>query len=139
MPVGRVSDVEGDLATVIIERHDMCGECHACDVTSSKKSCTIQCHNTCKGEIGDMVEIELENHLFLRATFIMYGVPFLALVIGLAIGSGIAYHFDEVYKEIIMIVIGIVCMGITFCLIKAKDKKRKYEALLPRIVKIIKE
>ncbi|MHC1748533.1 MAG: SoxR reducing system RseC family protein [Cellulosilyticaceae bacterium] len=139
MPIGRVSSIKGEIATVIIERQDMCGECHACEITGEKKNCAIQCSNDSKGEVGDTVEIELEKSLFLRATFIMYGIPLAALVIGLALGSGIANYFNGAYKEMIMIVVGIICMAITFIVIKTKDKKKKYEALLPRIIKVIKE
>ena len=43
MPYGTVKEIKGNIAVVSMERQDMCGECHACEMMSGKKNCTLSC------------------------------------------------------------------------------------------------
>ncbi|MEG0013960.1 MAG: SoxR reducing system RseC family protein [Cellulosilyticaceae bacterium] len=137
MPVGRVEQVDGDLVTVSIERQDMCGECHACEVVGEIKKCTIKCHNLCKGKSGELVEIELENTLFLKATALMYGIPLIGLLVGLGVGFLMPSHMGEQTREVMMAALGLLGMGSGLMWIRKKDKHKKYDKLLPKAVKVV--
>lgn len=139
MLIGRVENVESELATVTIKRQDMCGECHACEVVGEAKQCKIQCHNECSSQKGDWVKIELENKLFMKATLIMYGIPLIGLLSGLGIGVIITRIIEIPAEEILIALLGIMGIVIGLGNIKLKDKKQKYKKLLPKIVKIIKK
>lgn len=137
MLIGRVENVEAEVATVTIKRQDMCGECHACEVVGEVKQCKIQCQNECSSQKGDLVEIELENKLFMKATLIMYGIPLIGMLSGLGLGVVITTSIEVQAKEILIALLGIIGMGIGLGCIKIREKKQKYKKLLPRLVKIL--
>ena len=130
MPIGTVEKLEKGFAIVTMERQDMCGECHACEMIGETKSCTVKCINDCDSQVGDKVEIDVAKASFLQATLIMYGVPLLGLLIGIGLGSLIS--------EVVSIILGILGMGLTYLIVRWGDKNNKYNKMLPSIVKIIK-
>lgn len=135
MPKGTVEKVEGELATVSIERQDMCGECHACEVLGEVKKCQIQCIDKCQSQVGDEVEIDLDQASFLKATGIMYGVPLVGLFIGLGVGMLIPARFGKNVQEIGMMILGLLMMSLGLFWVKGREKKHKYNKHLPSIIK----
>lgn len=131
MPVGTVEKVEADFVIVTMERQDMCGECHACEMIGEVKKCTLKCMNTCHSQIGDRVEIDVANQSFMQATFIMYGLPLLGLLGGIGVGYQIS--------EGVAIVLGILAMALIYGIIKLGEHKNKYEKMLPSAIKVINE
>lgn len=135
MPYGVVKEVRKNSATVMMERQDMCGECHACEMLSGKKVCTLTCQSTIPCKVGDRVEVALTNKRFLKATYIVYGIPLLGFIMGTALGYGLAQviTFGE---EDLWVAIGAVIgtlIGVGY--IKWADKKEKYEEYLPHIIR----
>ncbi|PHV70945.1 hypothetical protein CS063_07960 [Sporanaerobium hydrogeniformans] len=136
MPYGRVKSIEGDYAIVVIERQEMCGDCHACDMVHGSKNCILKCVNACKAEEGDEVDLELNPTTFLKATYILYGIPLVGLLGGVGIGYLLAKGLGDTWQELIMILTGLVGMvGGCFYIYK-HEKKKKYQNMLPYITKI---
>lgn len=69
MPIGTVEKVEEDYVIVSIERQDMCGECHACEMLGEVKKCTLKCVNECKSQVGDQVEVDVEQRFLYEGNF----------------------------------------------------------------------
>lgn len=136
MPIGRVEELEGKLGVVHMDRQDMCGDCHACEALSGKKSCVIKCINTVQAQVGDVVEVDVTQQIFLKATYIMYGLPFVGLMIGLGLGYIISLDMTAHMGEIVMIAGAFLGMGSMLFYIKWRDKKNAYHKYMPRIVKI---
>ena len=90
MPYGTVKEIKGKTVVVSLERQDMCGDCHACEMMSGKKSCTLNCETDQPYRIGDKVEVDITNQYFLKATYIVYGVPLVGFIIGLILGIGLS-------------------------------------------------
>ena len=134
MPVGTIEKFEGKYAIVKLERQDMCGDCHACEMVTGKTSCTLKCVNEIKGKIGDRVEVELENETFLKATYIMYGLPFVGFIGGLVAGYILQDYLKISWGEILCVITALLGMGIVFGFIKIKDKKNAYKKYLPYII-----
>lgn len=134
MPYGVVKEVHKDSAVVIMERQDMCGDCHACEMISGKKQCTLTCHNHVECEVGDRVEVTLTNDHFLKATYIVYGVPLIGFIMGILIGYGLAqvlaFGGEDIWASIGAIVGTLIGVGY----IKWRDKKKAYNRFLPHIV-----
>ena len=132
MPYGTVKEKKGDLVVVSLERQDMCGDCHACEMLSGKKTCTLNCKSQIPCEIGDQVEITLAQERFIKATYLMYGIPLVGFVVGLLAGYaiGMVTHLGE----IIGIIGAIVGMCLGFMLIKRKEKKKQFQKYLPQII-----
>lgn len=134
MPYGIVKEKHEDLAVVTMERQDMCGDCHACEAMSGKKECTLTCRNHIACEVGDRVEVTLTNDHFLKATYIIYGIPLIGFIVGIGIGIFLAKVLT-VGAEDLWIVVGAVLgtlIGIGY--IKWRDKKKAYSKFLPHIV-----
>lgn len=129
MPVGTVERLESDFVIVSMKRQDMCGDCHACEMIGEVKKCTLKCVNKCNSQIGDRVEIDVANSSFMKATFIIYGLP----LIGLLAGVGIGYKVSEALG----IVLGVLFMAGIFGLIKLGEHKNKYQKMLPAVIKVI--
>ena len=129
MPVGTVEKVEADYLIVAIERQDMCGECHACEMLGEVKKCTLKCVYKCEGQVGDLVDIDVENTSFMKATFIMYGLPLLGLLLGIGIGCR--------FSDRVAIVLGISMMALIFGAIQYGEKRNKYRKMLPTATKVI--
>ena len=48
-----------------------------------KEDMIVRAENICNAEIGNKVDIVLDNADFMKATLIMYGIPFVAFMIGI--------------------------------------------------------
>ena len=129
MPIGVVTKVEKDYVMVALERQDMCGECHACEILGEVKKCTLRCINQCNSQEGNLVEVDVAQTSFMRATLIMYGLP----LIGLLVGVGMGYK----YSEGLAILMGLILMMMTFLIIKYGEKRNKYVKMLPVAKRII--
>lgn len=136
MPSGIVQKLEGEYAIVQIERQDMCGDCHACDAVHQAKECALKCMNNVQSQVGDLVEISLDNESFLKATYIVYGVPLAGLLGGVFIGFITAQLMGNINAELLMILGAIAGIVVAYRVINNRDKKNKYKKMLPHIIEI---
>ncbi len=137
MPIGTVSKIEDNYVFVTIDRQDMCGDCHACEVVTNPKKCEIKCQSDKNCKVGDTVKISLDDSRFIKSVLIMYGIPLISLFIGLAIGWGIANIFQFKANELWMIMGAIVMLAISYLSIHRIDYNKKYENMMPKILEII--
>jgi sigma-E factor negative regulatory protein RseC len=121
---GRVVEREAHHAVVESQRKRACGTCHgesSCSTLSGglgQSSVRIRAHNPLGAEIGDWVTVEISEQQFLRASFLVYGLPLMALfavgalvrAILLAMGMGQA-------AEGLAALAGLAALGITLFLI----------------------
>ncbi len=134
MPIGTVEKLEGKYVFVKMERQDMCGECHACEMLTEKKNCNLKCMSLVDCKVGDRVEVSLENRAFLEATYIMYGLPFIGLVGGLGIGYILQNYIGLAWGELFYVLTALLGMSLMLGFIYIKDKKDAYKKYLPCIV-----
>lgn len=134
MPYGTVQSKKEDYVTVVLERQDMCGDCHACEMLSSKKKCTINCESEISCDVGDYVEINVTKNRFLKATYLMYGVPLVTYLSGVFIGSFMGNVMGS-QGEIGGVIGGIVGIAVGYGIIKKKETKKDFQKYLPKIVR----
>ena len=134
MPYGIVKEIKGNRAVVTMERHDMCGDCHACEMLSGKKSCTLNCESKVDCEVGDRVEVALTNEYFLKATYLIYGIPLIGFIIGLIIGIGLSKVITIISQDLTIAAWIIIGTSIGIYYIKYQDKQRAYDKFLPHII-----
>ena len=134
MPVGTVEKLENKYVFVRMERQDMCGECHACEMLTDKKSCSLKCISARRCQVGDRVEVSLENKTFLKATYIMYGLPFIGLIVGLGLGYILQSYLAVWWGELLCVLTALCGMGIMLGVIYRRDKKNVYKKYLPCII-----
>ena len=139
MPYGIVKEKRNDLAVVIMERQDMCGDCHACEMLSGKKKCMLTCKDHVDAKVGERVEVSLGTEHFLKATYIMYGLPLVGFVAGMVTSFGITQLLA--IEEIDLWVASGALIGAALGLyyIKWRDKKKVYHKYLPHIIAKVKK
>ncbi|MBF8272778.1 MAG: positive regulator of sigma(E), RseC/MucC [Magnetococcales bacterium] len=80
--------LEGDMAVVVGQRASGCGSCHqdgACATLSfgsGRRAVRLRAENPAGAKVGDRVVLEISERHFLRASFLVYIVPILALFAG---------------------------------------------------------
>ncbi len=100
---GKVLEIEGEYALVQFQRTKACGNCNAC-MSLGDGMAAVKIKNTLNAHPGDHVHIQLHANSFLKATAIAYGVPLLALLIGVILGALISD-------------VAAICMGLGFALL----------------------
>ena len=79
---GIVKEVNGEMLTVVFERHEACGDCHAFHMGSTdcaKHTITIKG----KAEVGDQIVVEMDESHVMAASATAYMIPFAGFMIGL--------------------------------------------------------
>ncbi len=85
---GVVTAVNGDTLTVAFERHEACGDCHAC--MHGSENCAKHTVNL-KGtaQVGDIIEVEMDDSHVMEASALAYMLPLAGFIVGLAAGWGL--------------------------------------------------
>ena len=83
-------------------------------------------------EIGDTVEIDLQEGQMAKDAFLVYGTPFLSFLIGIFVG----FLLMPEYKDIGSFAIGILFAIIAFFFIKTLQKKKPSPTRI-RIIQIL--
>ena len=79
---GVVTKVEGDMLTIVFERHEACGDCHACSMGSTNcAKHTIKIRG--KAEVGDQIVVEMDESHVMAASATAYLIPFVGFMLGL--------------------------------------------------------
>ncbi len=122
---GKVIEVNGDEVLLELVRSSACESCKACSKGHDSTTMNLKAFNKCGANVGDYVDVELPESIFLKAIFIMYGFPLLALVGGVGVATYLG--FDEKTSFFVGILVTLLCFGI----IKLKEKTIKQSSYLP--------
>lgn len=79
---GIVKEVNGEMLTVEFERHEACGDCHAChhgSTNCAKHTITIKG----KADVGDEIVVEMDESHVMAASATAYMIPFAGFLIGI--------------------------------------------------------
>ncbi len=118
--IGVVTGINHDMAEMTIERMSACGEhCKGCTAGCEIKNHVIQVPNSLNAKVGDRVALMSESKLILKYLLLIYGVPFVGLVLGMFIGYGI---FGKA-KEGLIILTALACLGLGFLAVRLIDRK----------------
>ena len=122
---GRVVAVEDDYALVSSVRKSACGGCQArasCSVLSGglgNKQTLIPARNPIGAVVGELVTVEVPEGLFLKASFLIYVVPILALIgVGSLVRSVLVGFGAGPEAEGIGAVAGLLALGISFAALR---------------------
>ena len=135
---GLVYEVKDDLLKATIHRKEACGECRACFAGMTKSEMDIEAKNLCDAEVGDWVELELQENAFFNAVVIMYGLPFIGFIAGIILGNfGIPKVLPTVSPTACAIICGVLGIVLAMLWIKSQNPRwesGKYRPLATKIV-----
>ena len=79
---GIVKEVNGEMLTVEFERHEACGDCHACmhgSTDCAKHTITIRG----QADVGDEIVVEMDESHVMAASATAYMIPLAGFMIGI--------------------------------------------------------
>lgn len=135
---GVVTENKITTAKVLIQRHSSCGSCKACKMGHEDVKLEIEAINKANAEVGQWVEVAMDEQSLLQAAFIAYAMPLMTLLLGIIFGSKLLSFFDVVrYHEIFTALIGFSLMALTFLGIKKREKviktKKKFMPVITTV------
>ena len=135
---GVVKAVQGRMAIVVTRLEAECESCKAKDACTSLggggANAEVRARNTVGAEPGDVVTIGIRGSSVLKASFLLYMLPILALIGGIALGHFLS-RLTSVDKNVIVGVSGLIAFSGTFVwLKKSADKFSKKQDFIPEII-----
>ncbi len=103
---GVVTRADRDKIEVKVDRRSTCGSCRSCDMMEQEEKHVFELPNTVGADVGDTVVLEMKSKGFLRAVSILYGVPLIALIIGVTLGSFISGLLNEEWDPSVLGALG---------------------------------
>ena len=67
---GEIIEIQGNQVVVKVNRSSACGKCGACSMGAHPNEMMLTVSNPLQGEVGDLVELELESSQVLKASAI---------------------------------------------------------------------
>ena len=117
---GVVKEVQGEELVVVFDRHEACGDCHAC--MHGSEDCakhTIRIKG--KAEVGDIIEVEMDDSHVVAATAVAYMIPFAGLMLGLAVGWGLTHFVTAINGELLMAMGAVVGTALAYVIMRVLD------------------
>lgn len=135
--VGEVVGKENNKIIVKLQRTEACAKCRACTAGMKKEDMLIKAENMCNASVGNKVDLVLDNADFMKATLIMYGIPFAAFMIGIFGGYYGALSMGMDNGEVIGIAAGVILVIISYLIIHTQEDKFKKGNFVPKAIKIV--
>ena len=117
---GIVTQVDGEMLTVIFERHEACGDCHAC-MHGSEDCAKHTVRIKGKAEVGDLVEVEMDDSHVVAATAVAYMIPFAGMMLGLFGGWALSKVITAINGELVMAMCAVVGTALAYVVMRILD------------------
>ncbi|EEG77707.1 SoxR reducing system RseC family protein [Dethiobacter alkaliphilus] len=136
--VGTVVDVKDDIAIVAVRRHETCSKCGGCGVAVSGRGDNyIEAQNVVNAVVGQTVKVATDTSNVLKASFVVYIVPMLFLLLGIWLGQVIDGEFGVMAR--FDIVLGIIFLVGSYLVVRGYDKKMAAGEKPASVIEIIEE
>ncbi|NLP36431.1 MAG: SoxR reducing system RseC family protein [Firmicutes bacterium] len=134
--VGLVVEIVEDRAIVAVQRHDVCAKCGACGIAvSGRGENHLEALNRANAAVGQKVKIISDTSHVLKASFMVYIIPLLALLLGLYVGQlldgslGVFARLD--------IILGIVFLLASYLFVRGYDRKLAGRQTYATVIEIL--
>lgn len=136
---GLVTEESGNMIKVHIIRQEACGRCKACLSGYMEQDMDIDAKNLCDAEVGDWVELTLQENAFMNAVLISYGVPLIGFFVGLFLGHFVVSPLVPLPDSLVSFALGIV--GVLGCYAWIKSQNTRWEGgkYMPMAVRLTTE
>ncbi len=119
---GVVRSVRGKNAVVGFARAQACEKCGAC-LGKAGEGMFVEIANTLGVKAGDQVELAFGKSSVILAALTAYGLPLLALILGIAAGMTALPPSNA--RELIAAGIGLALCALVFIFLRLREPKRK--------------
>ncbi|MDD4779275.1 MAG: SoxR reducing system RseC family protein [Tissierellia bacterium] len=120
--VGKVKNIDGNMATILVKRVSACGDsCASCSAACKQKGIEVDVEVSNDIKVGDYVEINTENEIMLKHILMLYGMPLIILLGTIFI---VYYLLDNVSnRDAISAICGLASLIVSFFILKKYDKR----------------
>jgi len=137
---GIVTKTNSHTAWVKTTKTSACESCAAkssCTVLGGGKEMEVEAINNAGAKVGEKVVISFDSAPLLKATFMLYVLPILFLLVGAFIGDTLAPSF-AMDRSICSLLMGLLFFVVSIKFVKSKGNKlAKTDEYRPKITKII--
>ena len=132
---GIVTEVSGDMLTIVFERHEACGDCHACmhGSTDCAKH-TVKLKG--KADVGDEIVVELDDSRVMEASATAYLIPFAGMMLGLGAGYLLGGMQSAINPELVTALGAILGTAAAYFVMKLLDPKLSKGRWEQRIISV---
>lgn len=135
---GVVKAVQGHMALVVTKPEPECQGCKAKDACTATggggANVEVRVHNTAGAKVGDIVIISMKGSSLLKASFLVYMVPIIALIGGIVLGHSLS-GVISIDKDLLVGILGLLAFSGAFIWVKKKgDKLSGSKEFIPKIV-----
>lgn len=110
-------------------------------MSSESEEIIVEVDNSIGAEVGDKVEVSMEQINVIQAVALVYAMPLFFLLLGV-IGSSYVLKLVDIQfsKEIISAIVGITFMATSYLYLKKNDKKfKESKKFIPIVTRVIVE
>lgn len=137
---GVVTEIKGKNAVVKFRRKEACGHCRACLSGMTEQDMDIEARNLCDAEVGDWVELELQENAFINAILVMYGIPFVGFVAGIVLGYFVVPMVMPFISPVLSaVVLGLLGIFLAYLWIRSQQERWESGKYRPLATKIVEE
>ncbi|QOR35692.1 SoxR reducing system RseC family protein [Clostridium sp. 'deep sea'] len=131
---GLVTEVKNDLVSVQLLRHSACSNCGGCAIGKAEsKTQIVTALNKANAKEGQYVELVMPKGTIANAALIAYGIPLVALLTGLLIGSALELTQLQTFGIGLIGLLGSFAFN-RFFLERFRKSKNKYQVVAISIV-----
>jgi sigma-E factor negative regulatory protein RseC len=123
--IGQIVGLDHDMAIVALRKHTACGDCGACQLGEENMETTVNVLNPIQAQTGDFVEIDMADADVLKAAFLVYIIPLIALLSGIGFTQLFLKIIGIAQTEILGVIVGFLSMALAFFVIRKKDDALK--------------
>lgn len=136
---GIVVETVAATARVLIEKKSACASCSASAICHPPEHDYVEADNLIGAVKGQKVKIVVEPEQYLKASFILYGIPVFVFLISALVGKVAAVSLvGEAYSDLWAFVVACFFTGATFMLIaRFQHQLQKSRPFKPIITEII--
>ena len=114
---GRVAKIDVGKAIIEIEKGTACAKCHAgCACDFGKNTMVVEANDPIGVHVDQFVQLSIPNESAMRASFVVYVVPLLALIIGTLVGEYLGTTLG--IKNVFEILVGFGGLGLSLLFVR---------------------
>jgi len=136
--IGTVKSVQGPIATVVVPRKSVCDQCTSGTCHLADDGAKLEAINDVGAAVGQKVRVELRGFSYMGGSMIVYGLPALALIVGVVIGKELGPRFSGIDSDLLSAIVGFGAFGLSLVGVKIwasrAEKETKYQPVITEIL-----
>jgi positive regulator of sigma E activity len=129
---GKVTKLNGNIATVSIDKKTECDKCGMCLFPNGAKAVEFETENTLSASVGDVVLIQRQEKGKLTAIILVFLVPLLLILLSSLVAIFI------IQSELWMLWLSLITLVLWFCVLPLIDKRlKKTQGFTTEMISII--